>query len=115
MEFNINIRKPDGYWTYEKCAEEALKYFTKKEWAENENSAHNAARNNGWFEECCAHMERLTNIPYTKEECLKSALKYETTTDWARKGKGAYSASKRNGWFDECTKHMNKNKNVVFN
>ena len=50
------IRKPDGYWTYNNCAIEALKYFTKKEFDKNSPSAYVIAYRNGWMNTISTHM-----------------------------------------------------------
>ena len=43
-------------WTKEACIKEAKKYKTKKKWFSQAGSSYNAARKNGWFDECTAHM-----------------------------------------------------------
>jgi hypothetical protein len=52
----MNTRKPDGYWTYDNCVQEALKYFTKKEFNENSPSAYVIAYRNGWMNKISTHM-----------------------------------------------------------
>ena len=44
------MRKPKGYWTYERCQKEASKYTTRKELFINNQSAYNSARKNGWLD-----------------------------------------------------------------
>ena len=52
-------RKPNGYWTLERCMADAAQYETRKAWAKGSNkSAYNAARLAGWLDDCCQHMER---------------------------------------------------------
>jgi hypothetical protein len=51
----IKERKPNGYWTFDKCKEEALKYNIK-ELFKNSAGAYNAARRNNWMVEICSHM-----------------------------------------------------------
>ena len=46
-----------GYWTKERCDEDALKYNSRSEWNKNNSSAYSAAHKNGWLDECCKHME----------------------------------------------------------
>lgn len=48
-------RKPKGYWTLEKCKEDALDYTTRKEW-QNKSSGYISARRNNWIDICCNHM-----------------------------------------------------------
>ncbi|MBO4802427.1 MAG: hypothetical protein J5545_11295 [Bacteroidaceae bacterium] len=45
------IKKPNGYWTKERCEEEARKYLTKGEFLEGCGAAHNAAVRNGWLDD----------------------------------------------------------------
>ncbi len=49
--------KIKGYWTKEKCFEEALKYKTRRSFSKTNGSAYNAARKNGWIDEICSHMK----------------------------------------------------------
>lgn len=44
----LQRNKPNGYWTYEKCYEEAKKYKTFNEFKRNESGAAYRARVNGW-------------------------------------------------------------------
>lgn len=53
----IKERKPDGFWTYEKCAEDALKYSTKIEFKKNSSSAYAISYRNGWMKEISKHMK----------------------------------------------------------
>ena len=42
---------PNGYWSYEKCYQEALKYKSKKEFAINSCSAYDSAYRHGWLDD----------------------------------------------------------------
>lgn len=44
-------------WTKEACIKEAQKYKTKTQWFELSGSSYNAAKRNGWFDECIALYE----------------------------------------------------------
>lgn len=50
-------RVPDGYWTLERCKEEARKYKTKVEWRAGDRASFSAANRQKWITECCNHME----------------------------------------------------------
>jgi predicted GIY-YIG superfamily endonuclease len=52
----VKIRKPNGYWTLDNCANEALKYFTKIDFKNASMSAYVIANRNGWMKEISAHM-----------------------------------------------------------
>ena len=45
------IKKPNGYWTRERCEEESRKYQTKKEFVKGCPAAHSAAVRAGWLDE----------------------------------------------------------------
>lgn len=96
---------PNGYWTKEKCIENALEYKTRKEWERNGRSSYDAARKNGWYEECCRHMIRQ-HIIWTEKMCLESASKYNTRNEWKKNDDNAYQAARKNGWCNECVNHM---------
>lgn len=50
-------RKPNGYWSLERCLEIARKFKTKVEWRSGDRASHTAAKRGGWLEICCDHME----------------------------------------------------------
>jgi len=105
------IKKPNGFWTFEQCAEEALKYQTRIDFQMNCISAYNKAYVNNWLDKICHHMIYL-NKPsgfWTKENCIKEALKYQTRVDFNINSNGAYDKALRNGWLDEICSHMIKN------
>lgn len=52
------IKKPDGYWTLERCKEKSLKYRTKAEWRLTHRASFSRATKQGWLKECTAHMEK---------------------------------------------------------
>lgn len=108
---NIRLRKkrPNGYWTKERCLKEAKKYNTQFDWNKNSGSSYFAANREGWLRQCCRHMKKQKPKGYwTKERCFKEAKKYKTTTKWIRANKSSYDISQRNGWFEEFTSHMIK-------
>ena len=45
------LKKPNGYWTRERCEEESRKYHSKKEFLRGCAAAHQAAVRNGWLDE----------------------------------------------------------------
>jgi predicted GIY-YIG superfamily endonuclease len=52
-------RKPNRYWTKERCVEDALKFTTRSEWQNKSSSAYSIALKNGWLDESCNHMIKL--------------------------------------------------------
>lgn len=52
-------RKPNNYWTKERCHEEALKYETRTDFIRGAKSAYSISRNNRWLDDICGHMLRV--------------------------------------------------------
>ena len=46
-----NKKKPNGYWTYDKCREEAMKYNSIGEFAKGNPSAYNVSLSNNWLDD----------------------------------------------------------------
>ena len=51
------LSKPNGYWTKERCAEEAGKYESLSEFMNNSPSAYGCAWRNKWLNEITVHMK----------------------------------------------------------
>jgi len=96
---------PNGYWTKEKCIENALQYNKIGRWIVSNMGAYNVAKKNGWIEECTKHMI-ITKGKWTKEKCIETAQNYQTRKEFQDNERGAYGASYINGWLDECYAHM---------
>ena len=109
MGWKKSIPRPNkpGYWTKERCIEEALKYTNKNTWKIGNQSSLHAARKNGWLDECTIHMI-IVNKPvgyWTKEKLIDEAKKWETTLEWKKLGEG-YRYACAYGLLDEVTTHM---------
>lgn len=52
------IKKPNGYWTKERCFDEALKYKTRSSFKKQSGSAYARSCENGWIDEICSHMNK---------------------------------------------------------
>jgi predicted GIY-YIG superfamily endonuclease len=101
-------QKPKGYWTKEKCVEEALKYQTRSEFNKGCDSAYSKARKNGWLDEVCGHMVKVIKASgyWNQERCAEDALKYETRLGFQKQSESAYSSARKNGWLDAICAHM---------
>ena len=105
----IEVTKPNGYWTKERCIENAKKFTNITDWSTANSTPVTNARANGWYDECTAHMIRVSKPAgywLIKENCLAEALKYDKVKDWSNLSSASYSQSRKNGWYDECTAHM---------
>lgn len=96
-------KKPNGYWTKERCHEEALKYKTKSEFERYSSSAYNISLRKKWINDICGHMKPLKvyNKNWTKEKIFKESLKYSSRTELIKNNSNIYYIAKINGWWDE--------------
>lgn len=105
----LNVAKTGGLgsnnikWTKEKCAEEALKYNTRKEFADGNSSAYIRARRSNWLDDICGHMkwDKRPVDYWTYDRCKEASKKCETRFEFSRKYSRAHTISSKNGWLDE--------------
>jgi hypothetical protein len=96
-------------WTYDKCKTEALKYKFRNEFRINSGGAYNSAKNHGWLNEICLHMNKYKRkIIWTYDKCKTEALKYLTSKEFKEKCPTGYSCAVKNKWIKDITKHMYK-------
>ena len=106
--FRMNKRtKIKGYWTKERCQEEALKYQTRSSFKSGSAGAFSSAYQHGWLNDICQHMISMKTY-YTKAECAEEALKYNTKTDFIKHARLYYSHAIRKGFLNEICQHMKK-------
>ena len=99
-----------GYWTKERCSEEAAKYDTRFAFRNGSPGAYSSAYTHGWISEICQHM-RLLRTYYSMEECAEEASKYDTKTEFLKKAPLHYSHAIRKGFLNEICGHMKKQGN----
>ncbi len=116
----IECKKKNGFWNYDSCKDDAVKYNSLVEYQKKSGSSYNVALKNGWLDDICSHMKRPIshNFIWSKEKCREESLKYNTRTDFKNKSNGAYSSASKNGWLDEICSHMlilgNKYKRCIY-
>jgi hypothetical protein len=94
-------QKPKGYWSKERCEEDAKKYKSRQDWFKRSSSAYLAASRNKWLDLCCAHIS-----VWTLEKCKDVASQFMTMSAFMRYAPEAYRIAKKNGWLKECCVHM---------
>jgi len=100
---------PFGYWTKERCIESAKSYTVRSKWQRENYAAYDAARKNGWLDECCYHIPYINRNSsfYTLENCQASARKYTTKMEWANsEDRKFHKAAYTRGWLEQCCAHM---------
>ena len=106
----MNKRKPKGYWTYDKCKEEALKYTSRSAFQDNSRGAYRTALKNGWMEYLCSHMvsPQKPSGYWDYNRCKEEALKYTSRSQFYRSGISAYKSALKNLWLDSICSHMDE-------
>ena len=100
----ISDRKPVGYWTYERCREEAMKCHMRSEFASKSSVAYDHARKNGWLEDYIWFTTDTTPSGYwTFERCYEEAKKYKRKKDFLDANPRAYRAAYAKGWLKNYT------------
>lgn len=95
-------------WDLEKVQAEALKYNTRKEFANKCIQAYNYARKNKLLNQICSHMYHSTfKKKWTFEALQTEALKYNTRSEFGRNNTSAYSIAAKMKILDEICSHMN--------
>jgi hypothetical protein len=103
---DLLIKSTKGYWTLERCKEEALKYISRTEWQRSYSAS--VARRNGWVEECTKHMKPSTKPQgyWTFERCKEEALKYTSRTEWQKNSPSSFAKSFLKKWTNDICSHM---------
>jgi len=106
------LSHPAGYWTFEKCRKESLKYDFPTAWHRGSPKSYIGARNKPWYKKLIKRMtKRVIQNPagyWTFEKCRKQANKYKVSKRWRENSQGSWTTAYRNGWLPELTKHMIK-------
>jgi len=101
----------NGYWTKEKCQEEALKYKYRIDFQKYSQSAYVTAINNKWLQDICKHMIKPVSnkFKWTKEKCeeLISLKQYKNKRAFQLDNKSAYKSALRNGWLNDLFPKLN--------
>ena len=105
----------NGYWTKEKCIQEAKRFSSIKEWRKNSESSYQTACRNKWNDECAAHLTRNLSKPWTLERCIIDARSYTSKRQWDKNSSGAYQAARVNGWLQQCCGHMTSKRHKYWN
>jgi len=105
------VLKPSGYWTYEKCKEEALKYKNRKDFCLNSKGCYDASYKNGWLDDICSHMKYIfrPNGYWTYEKCKEFALSCKTLEELRKSH--AYDVILKNNWYDKICGHLVRKSN----
>jgi hypothetical protein len=93
------------------CWDEAVRYMSRVEFANESRLAYDTARINGWLDDICMHMRPVKKTARRGhwddlENCQLEALKYWTRTSFSKRSGGAYQAAQKRGWLEIVCSHM---------
>ena len=104
---------PKGYWTLERCIEDAKQYKKLEDWSNAKPSGYSVARSKNWVAVCTTHMtdgRRVSKkIIWTYEKSFELARQCNSRAEFKKKSGSAYLRARVNGWLDECCSHMQAN------
>lgn len=112
MKIDKREQKPNGYWTYERCYEEAKKYKTFTEFHKKCHGASSKAHKMKWLKEWKLFQ---TNEKITFERCAEVASKYNRIEDFKNENGHLYDAMLRNGWVREIFRYEGRRKSRINN
>ena len=103
---NVNTHKP-GYWTYERCYEEAKKYSTRKKFQSGNHSAYTKSSKEKWINDYVWFSPSASMLKWDYDGCYNAAKNYNTLSDFRQNCGRAYSVARKNNWlidYDWLTK-----------
>lgn len=92
-----------GYWTKERCYEEALKYNSSNDLKINNNYVYEKSYKEKWLEE---FYENYLPKIISKERCHEEALKYKSRKEFSNNSKPEYTKALKASWLDDICLHM---------
>jgi hypothetical protein len=75
-------RKEMGYWTYEKCKNEAKKYKYKSDFQKSSPSVYVISSNKNWINEICTHMTKKQGSEFKSKKVSQYSLSGELIKVW---------------------------------
>lgn len=96
-------KKPNGYWTYERCREESKKFKYRGDYRTESYGSYKVAIKNGWIDDFTWLQKQKPNTRrvWTEEKCREEALKYKSSSEFRKGNKSAYKASIRYKWLKD--------------
>lgn len=98
-----SIKKPNNYWSLDRCSEIAREFDTIKEFREKAGNIYAYAHRKKWIEQICVHMKRTRKpaVFWTKEAITEEAAKYKTRSEFNKKSPTAATQARGWGWYEE--------------
>jgi hypothetical protein len=95
------INHKPGYWTYERCYEEAKKYKTRKQFQVGNKSAYGKALKEKWLDEYIWLEPSSSEFKWDYNGCYNEAKKHTKLSEFIKNAGRAYNISRKNGWIKD--------------
>lgn len=101
------MKKPKGYWTFERCKKEARKYTSRKAFQLGSKVAYQKSFRKKWLNSICSHMNQLKNPSnfWSNEKIQACANKCKTRREMGKRYSVAYAQACKLGILDEIFKN----------
>ena len=90
-----------GYWTYDRCYEEAKKYEARKQFQVGSRSAYDNALKNKWLDDYVWLAPSSSELKWTYERCYEKAKKYTKQSEFRKHAGRAEQVARKNGWLKD--------------
>lgn len=97
----LSERNSRGYWTKERCYDEAKKYGSKAELMKHNKTVYNLSVEKGWINDYIWFKSNWGK--WNRQTCYDEAQKYKSKVDFQKKSNGAYTIAWKNGWLNDYT------------
>ena len=109
------LKKPESYWTYEKCYQEAQICNTLKEFYKEHGKAYKIAKKRGWIIDYKWFKKTTPKIKWTYETCFEKARTCHSKVEFETKFSGAMNVARKNNWLKDYTWFKRPIKNTKWN
>lgn len=103
FDWFIRPRKKRGYWTYNKCYEEAKKYISVTDFKKYSKCAYNKSVVEGWLKnyDWLKYNRKLNGYWNNYENCLNASKKCKSRNEFSKLTANGYANSIKNGWIND--------------
>ncbi len=94
---------PSGYWNYDRCKEEAMKYVFLMDFRNNSQRAYQVAKAKGWIKDYSWLKRQLSPKGYwdNYDNCFQEAQKYDSRISFYHGCHAAYESASKYNWLDD--------------
>lgn len=103
FDWFIRPKKKRGYWTFDKCYEEAKKYTSITEFRKHGGRAYDKSTVEGWLKnyDWLEYNKKQNGYWNNYENCLNVSKKCKSRNEFCKLTSSGYSNSIKNGWIND--------------